>query len=178
MAASRIAVSGIAIVALLALPACHRTPREGTFHVTTATDAQRKLALDATETLREDLNNGACQSIYIESSTFFRTQSPEEWKSQCDKLRKTLGTWQSFNLSLAEFFDDSPILFTRGPAAFANRTTEISTGWRLDHGTAKLNQIDIKQDEEHWTNIPVPRDFHPFADPPMRRPETDARPPV
>jgi hypothetical protein len=55
------------------------------------------LALAGVSRLRDAFNRGACQSIWDEADLVFRIREPQQaWLSECERMRKKLGAWQSF----------------------------------------------------------------------------------
>lgn len=150
------AASGVIVFIL----ACHRSSRTRTDLLDMpAEKAQQTLAMDAVHKLRDDLNTGACQSIYDRAADFFRSQPAEDWAIQCEHLEEKLGNWRSFHISYTERCAGSGLVICIGGSAdFANGRKEMSVAWLLENRRAQLYWIALKQDQSHWMYIPSLQD--------------------
>jgi hypothetical protein len=138
-------------------------------------EGQRTLTVDAVNGLRDAFNSGACQSIYEQAAAHFRTQSLQEWMSQCKDLKETLGSWQSFSAHLAERCGGGPsvvIVCAGGNARFAKRIAQVDVAWLLDKGRTQLMWISLKKGQGAWVVIPPWRGPRMFDTPPRPFPKS------
>jgi hypothetical protein len=162
--------STLVSIAFLFMAACHSQDRTAKDALGTPVDErQRTLAVDAVDGLRDAFNSGSCQSIYDLAAAHFRTQSLEEWISQCRELNENLGSWQTFSASSAQKCGGGPsavILCVRGSARFAKGIKEVDVAWLLDNGRAKLMWISLRRSQGTWVQIPPWRGPGQLWDPP------------
>lgn len=129
-------------------------------------------AVKAVDHLRATFNTGSCESIYNEASPMFREQSSLQWTDQCEALRKSKGDWKNFKFEWAQRCGTPQLLVcVIGYADFATESREMSVIWLLDGQSAKLESIELRQDDQHWSKIPdprlLPRELHRLVDPPL-----------
>ena len=176
MAQPRVAGTVISI-AFLFMAACHSHDRAGKdFFDTPIAEGQRQLAVDAVIRLRDAFNNGSCQSIYEGAAAFFRAQSLQEWMSQCNDLKETLGSWRTFGASSVVRCGEGPSMFivcVGGNAGFAKKIAQVDVAWLLDNGRTQLAWISLKQNQGAWVQMPPGRDHRMFDTPPRPLPKRD-----
>ena len=131
---------------------------------------ERTLTVDAVQQLRRDLNVGACQHIYDSGAQFFRFQTFEDWRAECEYLRDTLGTWLTFDASRAEGYaqNNIRIILMEGLGGFQNGGKRLSVSWIVGNGQVELREIRVALDPNHWVSAPS-RIRPSFIDPPMFR---------
>jgi hypothetical protein len=175
-------VGTIVAIAFLFLAVCNSHGRSAkdplNFLKIPVDEGQRTLALDAVNGLRDAFNKGSCLSIYEQAAAHFRTQSLEEWMSQCKELEENLGSFQSFSASSVGRCSGGPppiMVCLGGAARFAKGIKEVHVAWLLDNGRTQLMWIALKQNQGTWMQIPPWRGLqHPMFDtPPRALPKSD-----
>lgn len=149
-----------------------RHPDRGSVENMVVSKPQIIAALKAVDHLRATFNTGDCESIYSEASPMFREQSPLQWTDQCEALENSEGDWQNFKFEWAQRCGAPQLLVcVIGYAGFATESREVSITWLLEGQSAKLQSIELRQDDQHWSKIPdphlLPRQLHRLIDPPL-----------
>jgi hypothetical protein len=166
-----VAVKLLLVVAgslFLALAACRRHPdRRDPFRDVKVEDWQKTQAEAAAIRLREIFNSSACQPIYDAAAAYFRAnQDSIDWNTECEQLKKQLGSWQSFQVAGTERCGMPEVLVcVGGPAAFEKGNKQIYLAWLLTQTGPQLFWIAIQEDEQHWKQIPPAPLLHPLMDP-------------
>ena len=136
MAATGVRFSLVVVVCLLcALTGCGTVsiPRQMPLDA-----AHRGMAMDAVNRLSEPLNRGACPAIYDDASEPFQQLEPvAEWRSDCARMRKSLGSLQSFEIRAA-FATGPATVLVDGTAKFAKGPCHFGMTWVLEGGHARL----------------------------------------
>ncbi len=118
--------------------------------------SQRKLAMASADRLREELNRGACQTIYDEADSVFRSsQIPLDWLAQCEYMRNQLGKWRSFNSQMREKFGIPLTIVASGPAVFSSGNYQVEVIWHLNGGRAELFSLSLEGNGRHL-KVPPP----------------------
>ena len=140
-----IASLGVASVSFLLLAGCNKGQNIRTRAIDSPVDeAHRTLAIDAVNNLRALFNNGGCLAIYTRAAQSFRSQPREDWLSQCEQLRESLGPWQSFNAqSTIRCGAPEPIVCVDGSSVFARGGRGMEVAWQLNGGQAQLLWLDL-----------------------------------
>ncbi len=156
----------ISLVCLL-VPACRPRPQVShALEEMKIEEWQKAEATDAANRFLEAFNTSKCEPMYHAAAAYFRTQSSSEWATECELLKKKLGSWRSFQVTETLFCaSQGVVICVHGSAEFENGMQEIDTAWLLDSGTAQLFSIAIKKDERHWQQIPEMRLLHKLMDP-------------
>jgi len=122
-------------------------------------DWQKEQAVVAAERLRGVFNNSACEPIYAAAAAYFRTQDSLDWSSECERLKKELGSWQSFQVTDSQrCAAPEVVVCIGGPAEFDKGKKQIELAWLLTLRGPQLFWIVVQEDERHWKQIP-PRPF-------------------
>src|ERR1700733_15868183 len=91
-----------AMMAVLALSACHRTPQPRV-DFRAATSEEQKVAIEAVEKFRAAFQDGSCLTIYDQASEAFRKlERQEDWERVCGELHGELTVYlsdQSFEVA-------------------------------------------------------------------------------
>jgi len=154
----RVLVIVTAVLSVVMLGARHGPPPSEE----PASVAQRKLALNAVERLRSELNSGDCESFY-DREPWFRSSE------LCERLHR-FGEWQHFDVSIARY-ETWGALSVRGTSFFAHGTRRMELIWQLQGGELRWYSLSIALGGQlrPW---PGP---HRRADPPMFRPSAEVR---
>jgi hypothetical protein len=156
----------VAGILFLALGGCRRHPdRRDPFADVNVEEWQKTQAVDAAERLRGVFNTSACEPIYAAAAAFFRTQGRLEWASECELLKKQMGSWQSFQVLQAQRCGTPVVVCVGGPAKFEKGEKRIDLAWLLTPTGPQLSWIAIQQDELHWKQIPPVPFLHRLRDP-------------
>jgi hypothetical protein len=163
-----IASFGVASVSFLFLAGCNRGQNIRARVLDSPVDeVHRTLAIEAVNNLRALFNNGGCLAIYTRAAQSFRSQPQEDWLSQCEQLRESLGPWQSFNAqSTIRCGAPEPIVCVDGSSVFARGGRRMEVAWQLNGGQAQLLWLDLL-DGNHRVLIP-PLPSRQYLDSPPR----------
>ena len=159
------------ILACLLLAACHRRQRAETpWEDMKVEEWQNARAVDAANRFREVFNDGSCAPIYAAAAPYFRSQDSLEWASECERLKKELGTWRRFQIAFTERCAmPEVVVCVTGAAEFEKGRTEIGLAWLLDKNGTRLFWIALKESEQHWRQIPQRPLLRRLIDPPPIR---------
>ena len=161
-----------ALVILLALAGCCRVPQTQDLPLN---GVLRGLALDGVKRFGEALNRGACQSIYDDASVVLQgLEASAAWRHECERMRETLGSWESFRLRAVVATGPSTVLVD-GTAVFAKGPCHMGTTWNVENGRARLFSLYLLG-PAGVTTIPAPWPGRRprLIDPPLRRPAVAA----
>jgi hypothetical protein len=129
---SKIVTCLVAAALFLAfLSACNNTAR------------QQEIAITGVRGLQNAFNKGACQTFYQLTETR-NNDLRQDWISGCQRIRKSLGTWQSLALVSARPLKDTKpqALFVEGIAGFVKdehiESYRLETYWYVDGSEARL----------------------------------------
>jgi hypothetical protein len=138
-------------------------------------DAQKAVVIAATNHLQDQLNRGACQSIYDESSTGFHSQTPKDWLRECTMLQSELGAWNSFQPKYTDGNGERVlVVLVYGQAEFEKEKQQVEINWILNEKGAQLLMLGLRRrDDEQWIQIP-PRPGRSIDPPPIKSPQTPA----
>jgi hypothetical protein len=152
--------------ALLFLAACQKSNRLNKEMGAPVDKARQTIALQSTEQLRAQWNGGACQVVYEQAAAHFRSQSLQDWLSQCAYLREKFGIWQSF-ISQEAITCGGPasIVCLDGIAVFGKERYEVIIAWTMETRQPRLLYLSLGQNEKAIETIPPPRQ-HLFDPPP------------
>ena len=170
MSASR---ASFAAVLSMLLVGCSGHAKQRALVLETAGKPREALALAGVSRLREAFNRGACQSIFDEADLVFRLrQSQKAWLSECERLRRNLGSWRSFQAHLAHGPGVPLSVVVYGQAEFARgrwrARTRLETVWHFDRGRAELFSLFLDGEPipmRSWPWDPRKR----YWDPPPKR---------
>ena len=168
MSANKAAIASLSLL----LAGCSGIAKQRALVLETAGKPREALALADVSRLRGAFNRGACQSIFDKADQVFRLrQSQHAWLSECERLRKKMGSWQSFRARV-EHGPGVPLsVVVFGEAEFANgrwRTrTQVETVWHFDHGRAELFSLFWNGETIPMRAPSRPRDR--YMDPPPKR---------
>jgi hypothetical protein len=144
---------GAATVLLWTGCGCGRDTPEA-FEERPATEQQRVLTANALNKLRVVFSAGACQSIYDNASQYFRSQTEVDWLYQCNRLRQSLGAWQSFQIrSTTTYRAPEQFVLVEGSAIFAKASRQFGVTWLQDTGGARLYLLSLEENGQ-WKQIP------------------------
>jgi hypothetical protein len=151
---------GAIILASLLLPACHRHPPvEDPSEYMKVEEWQKAQAIDAANGLREVFNNSACEPIYTAAAAHFRSQNSVEWTRECERLKKDLGTWRSFQITYTgRCALPGVVVCVGGTAEFEKGHSQIDLAWLLNTDGAQLFWLALKKGDGRWLQLP-PRPF-------------------
>lgn len=154
--------------AFLLISACHRHPRAAdSLLEMKVEDWQKAQAADAANHFREIFDNTGCLPIYDEAAAHFRSQGSQDWARECERLKKELGPWKSFQITDAQrCAAPEVVICVFGPAKFEKEQTEIEVAWLLSKGGAQLYWLAVKEGERNWRLIPPMPSRHRWIDPP------------
>jgi len=153
------------------LAGCSGIAKQQASVMETAGKPREALALAGVSRLRDAFNRGACQSIFDEADLVFRLgQSQQAWLSECERLRKKLGLWRSFQAHVTHGPGVPLSVAVYGEAEFADgrwRTrTQIGMVWHFDRGRAELFSLFLDGEAIPTWAPSRPRDR--YMDPPMK----------
>jgi hypothetical protein len=150
----------------LFLPGCSSIARQSAPMLDSAGKTREASALDGVKRLREAFNQGACQSIFSEADPVFRLrQSPQDWLNECQRMRRELGRWQSFQAKLQHSPGIPLRVVVYGEGRFSRGRRHLETVWHFDRGRAELFSLYLD-----GTRVP-PSPFRPrdrYMDPPPK----------
>jgi hypothetical protein len=157
----------VAGVLFLALAGCRRHPRrDRPYEEVKVEEWQKSQAVDAAERLRAVFNASACQPIYDAADAYFRkNQSSFEWDTECELLKKQLGSWQSFQVTHTQRCATPLVVCVGGAAKFEKGDKQIDLAWLLTPQGPQLFWIAMQQDEQHWKQIPPMPFLYRLMDP-------------
>lgn len=163
MTHTRFRSAGSALV-LLFLTACTWTPVPRTL---ASGGAYRAWAVDAVERMREAFNRGECASIYDEASEpFRRLEARQDWLTDCEQIRGTLGVWRSLrtrSASARQGFE----AHVDGTAVSAGGECRLQTTWTLENGHVRLFSLCLQSGNRLMVPAPVSPRPLPLTDPPL-----------
>ncbi len=145
----------VVLIASLLLPGCGHQRRAQNSALDVRVESwQKAQAVAASDRLREVFNSNACAPIYAAASAYFKTQSSFDWDTECQRLKKQLGSWRGFQVTYAQRCGGEVIVCIHGPAEFEKGQKEIEVAWLLTQHGPELEWIALKESEQHWKQIP------------------------
>ena len=158
----------VAVLILLVLTACNQVPAPRDLPLDRV---RRGMVTDAVNRFGEALNRGACQSIYEDASIAFQQLEPStEWRGECERMRASLGSWESFGLRTASATGTFTVRVD-GTAVFARGRCRLGTIWSIENGRARLFRLLLQGPGGTTTIIaPQPPPMPPPTDAPLKRP--------
>jgi hypothetical protein len=155
----------IVLIACLLLLGCDRQRRaQNAALEVKVEDWQTAQAVGASDRLREVFNSSACAPIYGAASAYFKTQSSFDWDTECERLKLQLGSWRSFQMTSAQRCGEG-IVCIHGPAQFEKGRKEMDVAWLLTQHGPQLEWIALKENEQHWKQIPPRPWLYKLMDP-------------
>jgi hypothetical protein len=133
--------------------------------------ADQRLALDAVQKVREEFNKGGCQAISDEFAE--RTnQLRQEWIEGCERMRETLGSWQSFGAASAYASARSQqpsTIFVEGRALFVNGDTRetywLESYWHVRDHRAQVYFLYLEGGGKQIALPHLPKNLKKIRDP-------------